>query len=260
MIARATLSTKASRLSPSWGSSLPADSQQVLAPLRAAQNDLEAAQAGLSEVGDFWSSAQNEVSGAGSQAERAQSEIYKAESDTEETDHSDTGRWASSYLDSIDSSLSRLQWNASTPSSELYGVQQQIASAKRHLDQVDGPATNFSFQQALREAVRSVDEMEAKVHHRIHPAQDELKSNLDGLDSTLSEASAAVTEVENDREGVSVAYSAREAQDHLRTLQRELGQVGQDLRFASSDLTQARSQGRSANQSIQEAIRAYGAS
>lgn len=232
----------------------PVNPQEVLGPLASAQTELNKARYGLGKVSQFWKQAEGEARNAESQAQRAQSDLYPAEQDTEETDHSRTGSWVNRSLDSIGNSLSRLQWDASTPTHALYEIKQQISSAQGYLSQVDSSRLSNPWQ--LQQALSNVQDLQSRVY-RIEQAQSQLESKLSGLQTPLSEARYDLNQVEHDREGVSVAYPAREARSHLTTLTQQLNQVQQHLRYASSDLDSAESTVASAEQGVQAAYQDY---
>lgn len=227
---------------------------EVLNPLYNAQQELSKAKAGLGKVRQHWNRVESEVRQADSQTNRAQSDLYPAESDTEETDHSRTGGWANRSLDQIERSISRLQWDSSGPTSAIYDIKQQLNSAQSYLNSVDSSRLPYPWRH--QQAVQNLNDFQSRLY-RIEQAQSQLESKLSAVQSPLSSARYDLNQVENDREGVSVAYPAQTAKGHLSTVSQQLQQVEQHLRYSNSDLSQAEGALSTAEQSVQTAHQEY---
>ncbi len=226
----------------------------VLTPLYSAQQELSKAKSGMDKVGQFWNRVSGEVGSAESQTSRAQSDLYPAESDTEETDHSRTGSMVSSSLSQIESALSRLTSDASTPSYAIFEVKQQLSAAQSFLNSVDASRLPYPFKH--QQAVQNLNDFQSRLY-RIEQAQTQLEGKLGYLQSPMSSARYDINAVASDRDGVSVAYQARSARGHLGTLAGQLRDVQQHLNYSTGDLSQAQSALTTAEQSVQTAHQEY---
>ena len=225
----------------------PVNPNEVLDPLYAAQQQLSKAKSGLDKVRQFWGRVESEVRSAGTQTNRTQSDLYPAESDTEETDNSRTGSWAASSLDQIERGLSKLQWDSSTPSYAIFEIKQQLSAAQSYLNSVDASRLAYPFRH--QQAVQNVNDFQSRLY-RIEQAQSQLESKLAGVQQPMNSARYEINAVAGDCEGQSVAYQARSAGGHLSNLSQQLQQVEQHLRYSNSDLSQAESALSAAEQSV----------
>ena len=232
----------------------PVNPNEVLDPLYSAQQELSKAKYGLKKVRQFWNRAESEVRQADTQTYRAQNDLYPAESDTGEIDNSSTGSWANRSLDQIERGLSRLKWDSSTPTYAIYDIKQQLSSAQSYLNSVD--ASRLPYPWRHQEALQNVSDFQTRLY-RIEQAQSQLETKLGSLQTPMDSARYDLNQVENDREGESVAYPASTARGHLTTLSQQLQQVEQHLRYSNADLTQAESALSTAEQNIQTAHQEY---
>lgn len=227
---------------------------EVLDPLYMAQNELSKAKAGINQVRQSWNSVQREVNSAYTQTNRTASDLYPAENDTEETDNSRTGQYASSSLDQIERQLYNLRYDRTNPSGVLYEIKGQLASAQAYLNQVDASRLPNAYRHS--EAKTSLGQFQSQLY-RIEMAQQQLEDKIQALQNPISSARYDLNAVSRDTEGVSVAYQARSARGNLTTLSQQLQQIDQHLRYADGDLTQAESAANSAEQSVQTAYQDY---
>ena len=246
---------------PSAQPQMPQDSmapqvnpQEVLDPLYKAGDELSKAQAGLQKVRQYWGTVQREVNSAQTQTNRARNDLYPAESDTEETDHSRTGQYASSSLDQIERQLSNLRYDSSNPSYAMYEIKGQLASAQSYLNQVDAKRLPHPYRH--QEAVRNMGDFSTQLY-RIEMAQQQLEQKLQGLQTPISSIRYDLQTVARDTEGVSVASQARSAGSNFNTLSQQLQQIDQHLRYAEGDLRTAETAANSADQNVQTAYDDY---
>lgn len=227
---------------------------EVLDPLYMAQNELDKAKAGIDKVRQYWGTVQREVNSASTQTSRANNDLYPAENDTEETDNSRTGQWASSSLDQIERQLYNLRYDSSNPSYALIEIKGQLSSAQGYLSQVD--ARRLPSPHRHQEATRNMSDFSSQLY-RIEMAQQQLEQNLQGLQTPISSARYELNAVARDTEGVSVASQARSARSNLTTLTQQLQQIDQHLRYADGDLRTAETAANSADQNMQTAYDEY---
>lgn len=228
--------------------------QEVLDPLYKAGDELSKAKAGLNKVRQYWTSVQREVNTAQTQTNRTRNDLYPAENDNGETDHSRTGQWASSSLDQIERQLSNLRYDSSNPTYTLYEIKGQLASAQSYLNQVDGRRLPNSYRH--QEAVRNMGDFSSQLY-RIEMAQQQLEQKLAGLQTPISSARYDLQAVSKHTEGVSTATQARSAGSNLNTLSQQLQQIEQHLRYAEGDLRTAETAATSADQNVQTAYQEY---
>lgn len=228
--------------------------QEVLDPLYMAQNELSKAKAGIDKVRQYWGSVQREVTSANTQTSRTANDLYPAESDTEETDNSRTGQWASSSLDQIERQLSSLRYDSSSYSYTLLDIKSQLANAQSYLKQVDSKRLPNPYRH--QEAVRNMGDFSTTVY-RIEMAQQQLEQKLQALQSPIGSARSDLNAVARDAEGVSVANQARSARGNLTTLSQQLQQIDQHLRYSDGDLRNAETAANAAEQNVQTAYDDY---
>ena len=228
--------------------------QEVLDPLYKAGDELNKAQAGLQKVRQYWGTVQREVNSAQTQTNRARNDLYPAESDTEETDNSRTGQYASSSLDQIERQISNLRYDSSNPSYAMYEIKGQLAAAQGYLNQVDAKRLPHPYRH--QEAVRNMGDFSTQLY-RIEMAQQQLEQKLAGLQTPISSIRYDLQAVARDTEGVSVASQARSAGSNLNGLSQQLQQIDQHLRYSESDLRTAETAANSADQNVQTAYDDY---
>ena len=228
--------------------------QEVLDPLYQAQNELGKAKAGINKVRQYWGNVQREVNSAYTQTNRTSNDLYPAENDTEETDNSRTGQYASSTLDQIERQLDRLRYDSSNPSYAIYEIKAQLSNAQSYLNRVD--ATRLPSPSRQKEAMRNLSDFQSQLY-RIESAQQQLEQKLVGLQSPIGSARSDLTAVTRDAEGVNVSYQARSARSNLNTLSQQLQQIDQHLRYSDGDLTQAEASAYSAEQNVETAYQDY---
>jgi len=228
--------------------------QEVLDPLYQAQNELDKAKAGINKVRQYWGNVQREVNSAYTQTNRTSNDLYPAENDTEETDNSRTGQYASSSLDQIERQLDRLRYDSSNPSYAIYEIKSQLSNAQSYLSRVDANRLPNPYRQ--KEAVRSLSDFQSQLY-RIETAQQQLEQKLGGLQSPIGSARSDLNAVTRDAEGVNVSYQARSARSSLNTLSQQLQQIDQHLRYSDGDLTQAEASAYSAEQNVETAYQEY---
>jgi chromosome segregation ATPase len=232
----------------------PVNPNEVLDPLSMAQNELSKAKAGINQVRQAWTSVQREVNSAYTQTNRTANDLYPAENDTEETDNSRTGQYASSSLDQIERQLYNLRYDRTNPSSVLYEIKSQLANAQAYLNQVDGSRLPNPYRHS--EAKSYLGQFQSQIY-RIEMVQQQLEDKLLALQNPINSARYDLNAVSRDSEGQSVAYQARSARGNLTTLSQQLQQIDQHLRYADGDLTQAESAANSAEQNVQTAYQDY---
>ncbi|MBX3170123.1 MAG: hypothetical protein KF760_22145 [Candidatus Eremiobacteraeota bacterium] len=228
--------------------------QEVLDPLYMAQSELDKARAGIDKVRQYWGTVQREVNSASTQTSRTGNDLYPAENDTEETDHSRTGQWANSSLDQIERQLYNLRYDSSNPTYAVYEIKSQLASAQSYLSQVDSRRLPNPYRH--QEAMRNMGDFSSQLY-RIEMAQQQLEQKLQGLQTPISSARYDLNAVARDTEGVSVAYQARSARGNLTTLSQQLQQIDQHLRYSEADLRTAETAANSADQNMQAAYDEY---
>ncbi len=228
--------------------------QEVLNPLYMAQNELSKAKAGIDKVRQYWGTVQREVNTACTQTNRTANDLYPAESDTEETDNSRTGQWASNSLDQIERQLSNLRYDSSSYSYTLLDIKSQLANAQSYLGQVDSKRLPNPYRH--QEATRNMGDFSSQIY-RIEMAQQQLEQKLQGLQTPIGSARGDLNAVSRDSEGVSVAYQARSARGNLTTLSQQLQQIDQHLRYSEGDLRTAETAANAAEQNVQSAYDDY---
>ncbi|MFN8612165.1 MAG: hypothetical protein U0931_31765 [Vulcanimicrobiota bacterium] len=239
---------------PQDGMAPQVNPNEVLDPLYQAQNELSKARAGINQVRQAWGNVQREVNSAYTQTTRTSNDLYPAENDTEETDNSRTGYYASNSLDQIERQLSSLRYDRSNPSSVLYEIKGQLANAQAYLNQVDAGRLPNPYRHS--ECKSYLGQFQSQLY-RIEMAQQQLEDKLQALQNPISSARYDLNAVSRDSEGVSVAYQARSARGNLNNLAQQLQQIDQHLRYADGDLTQAESAANSAEQNAQSAYQDY---
>lgn len=239
---------------PQDGMAPQVNPNEVLDPLYMAQTELSKARSGINQVRQFWGNVQREVNSAYTQTTRTSNDLYPAESDTEETDNSRTGQYASSSLDQIERQLYNLRYDRSNPTSVLYEIKGQLANAQAYLKQVDPNRLPQPYRHA--ESNTSLSQFQSQIY-RIEMIQQQLEDKLQGLQNPINSARYDLNAVSRDTEGVSVSYQARCARNNLNTLAQQLQQIDQHLRYGDSDLAQAESAATSAEQNVQTAYQDY---
>lgn len=210
----------------------------VTNPLDAAQEYLRKARSGLGEVRSHWSQTDSEIRQSGASVTRAQSDIYAAEGDTEETDHSGTGRYAKQNLDYVEQSMSRLQWDAKTPGYALTEVKNNLDQAAYHLSQVESERLPYASQH--RQSLNSLQGFQTQIF-QIQSAHSKLEGKITSAKSPLQKSRCELGKVAADAPGQNVSWSAKNARYSLTDLQQQLQQVEQHLRFSTGDLSQLES-------------------
>jgi len=210
----------------------------VTDPLTSAQEHLREARSGLGEVRSHWNQTDSEIRQSGGSVTRAQSDIYAAEGDTEETDHAGTGRWANQNLDYVEQSMSRLQWDAKTPGYTLTEVKNNLEQAAYYLNQVESERLPYASQH--RQSVNSLHGFQTQIY-RIQSAQSKLEGKISSAKSPLQKSRCELGKVAADSPGQNVSWSAKNARYSLTDLQQQLQQVEQHLRYSTSELNQLES-------------------
>lgn len=208
---------------------------EVLTPLSSAEQEIRQAREKLQAVRSQWSEAETEIRSAGTSVSRAQSDVYPAENDTPETDHSSTGNWARQNLTSVGQTIDRLKWRVRDPGYVLTDVKNHLLQAESHLNQVE--SKRLPYPSRHHQGLSTVQGFHSQIF-RIQSAQSRLEGKISHNKTAFSKANCDLGKVAGDQPGKCVASYARDARYNLTTLQQGLQAVEQHLLWSQRDLDQ----------------------
>lgn len=224
------------------------NAEEVLDPLYQAQQCLSKARSSMSQVSTYFDRLEREATSGRSSVTRAQSDLYPAESDTEETDNSGTGRWAAGNLSEVERSLQRLNYDSSVPRSAIWEIKQQVDLAQGHINDVNSARLPYPWR--LQQVQQNISDFQSRLY-RIEQAQQQLEWKVSSSQSPLQSAQYQIGVVANDQPGQCVADAARNARYHLNDLASQLQSIEAQLRSGNADVSAAESALAQAEQNTQ---------
>ncbi len=211
------------------------DPREMLDPLSRIENHLVRAEGELKKVSCFWDKAGREVSQAQNAVSKTQNDAYAAENDTPEVDHSGTGRWAGQNLTSVQRSIEKLVWDASTPSYALQTVKSEVNAAASYLSSLDASQLQNGWK--VEQLERSIGQFQSKLYS-VEQAQSQLESKIKAAKCPLAKSQGDLQKIAADHAGTCVADAAKAARYNLKDLQYQLQQIESQLSWGVGDLRQ----------------------